>query len=391
MGKIRRAIGLMSGTSMDAIDVALIETDGESLVARLHNDSFSINPKLRELLVRAADEAAKMTNAGERLLRPGCLRDAELEVTRCHIAALEQFLVEQDLKAEEIDIIGFHGQTVLHRPEHALTVQLGDGAALARETGIDVIYDLRAADCAAGGQGAPLAPVYHRALAMGLGDLTSLHEGDGRADDRFKAPRSVVFVNIGGVANITIVAADFTIQAFDTGPGNGLIDDWIMSHTGRPIDVGGKIAACGKVDQDALARMLGHDYFAATPPKSLDRNQFSTSAIADLSLEDGAATLCAFTAKSVARARAFMADEPALWIVCGGGRFNLTMMNMLGVQVASDVVPCEAVGLDGDAIEAQAFAYLAVRALNAQALTFPATTGIMAPLTGGVLARADGS
>ncbi len=385
MSKILSAIGLMSGTSMDAIDVALLETDGESQLRPVHNQSYPINQNLRQLLVRAMKDAAVLTHERERQLRPGAMAQAEREITNAHSAALKQFLAAFDLTPGDIDIIGFHGQTVLHRPEQRLTVQLGDGHALARACGIDVVYDLRAADCAAGGHGAPLVPVYHGALARKLindpGDrpaTLAAREGGGAA----------VFVNIGGVANVTYVAANGELMAFDTGPGNGLIDDWVMAHTGAPIDLGGAIAARGTVNAAALKTLLSDQFFLEMPPKSLDRNQFDTSPVAQLSLGDGAATLSAFTAHTIAGAVKFMRNEPDLWIICGGGRYNSTLMRLLSDQLAGAVIPSDSAGFDGDAIEAQAFAYLAVRSLNAAPLTFPTTTGVAAPLTGGVLVHA---
>jgi anhydro-N-acetylmuramic acid kinase len=251
-----------------------------------------------------------------------------------------------------------------------LTVQIGDGPALAAATGIDVVYDMRAADCAAGGQGAPLAPVYHQALASKVSE------------------RPIAFVNIGGVANITWIGADGTLIAFDTGPGNAMIDDWVMKRTGAPRDEDGALAAGGTVHEDYVSAYLRHNHFAAPVPKSLDRNAFDVSLVDPLSTEDGAATLTAFTAASIARAREHVPEEPRMWIVAGGGRRNRTLMAMLAGYVQSAVVPVEALGFDGDAVEAEAWAYLAVRSLDYQPITFSGTTGVRYPETGGVLSRA---
>jgi anhydro-N-acetylmuramic acid kinase len=256
------------------------------------------------------------------------------------------------------------------RSREMLTVQLGDGRLLAERTGIDVVYDLRAADCAAGGEGAPLAPAYHRALAAKV------------------TARPAVFLNIGGVANVTWVGADRTLIAFDTGPGNALIDDWMLRHTGTARDDGGATAAKGEVDERVLRAFLMHPYFAKPVPKSLDRNAFALELADDLALADGAATLTAFTAESVARARAHMPEEPKLWVVCGGGRRNRTLMGMLAARVENAVVPAEALGLDGDTIEAEAWAYLAVRSLDGLPLSWPGTTGVGVPTPGGVLVHA---
>ena len=364
MGKTMRAIGLMSGTSMDGIDVALIETDGENRVERLACLTVPYDAPFRSDLAAALEEARALT---DRTARPGCLAAVEQELTQRHAAATAQLLAQGTVGL--VSVVGFHGQTVLHAPERRLTVQIGDGAALARNTGLDVVYDLRAADVAAGGQGAPLAPVYHRARAARLPE------------------RPVAVLNVGGVGNVTWIGRDGTLIAFDTGPGNALIDDWIHGRTGRAMDTHGTIAASGRVDDDALLALLTHDYFGQVPPKSLDRNAFNLDPVRHLSLEDGAATLAAFTATCIARAREHFPEEPKLWVISGGGRRNRTLMSMIASQVESAVAPAEAAGFNGDAVEAEAWAYMAVRSLKGLPITFPGTTGVSAPLTGGVLAR----
>jgi anhydro-N-acetylmuramic acid kinase len=372
MGKTMRAIGLMSGTSMDGIDVALIDTDGESTVQRGPSLTVPYDAAFRSALTRAIDEARALSDRKE---RPGCLREVELALTERHATAVAQFLTQHALNPAKIDVAGFHGQTVVHRKvEHAhmLSVQLGDGPLLAKLTGIDVVYDLRAADCAAGGQGAPLVPVYHRALAAKLPE------------------RPVVVLNIGGVANATWIGRDGTLIAFDTGPGNALIDDWMARHTGASVDADGRTAAAGRIDEDALTALLTHQYLGVPPPKSLDRNAFSPEPLAGLSLEDGAATLTAFTAASIARAREHFPEQPMLWVISGGGRRNKTLMAMIAERVEAAVAPAEAAGMDGDAMEAEAWAYLAVRSLRGLPITFPGTTGAPRPLTGGARAAAKG-
>jgi anhydro-N-acetylmuramic acid kinase len=383
MTKLLRALGLMSGTSMDGIDVALIETDGEERVVRGPSATFAYAPVFRSRLAEAIEDARGLS---DRTARPGCLRVAERELTEHHAAAVENFLAQQRIAPADIAVIGFHGQTVLHvagtrsfvstptaramTVAPTVTVQIGDGAELARRTGIDVVHDLRAADAAAGGQGAPLAPVYHRAMAA-------------------RVPgRPMAVVNLGGVGNVTWIGRDGSLVAFDTGPGNALIDDWMLRHTGRAMDTDGAMAAGGKVDVAALTALLMSPYFARVPPKSLDRNAFAVDPVLRLSLVDGAATLTAFTAASLARAREHFPEEPALWVICGGGRRNCTLMAMIAAEVESAVAPAEAVGFDGDAVEAEAWAYLAVRSLKGLPITFPGTTGVEVPTAGGVLARA---
>ena len=367
MSKVRRALGLMSGTSMDGIDIALIETDGSTHVRRLASLSVPYPPEFQARLRQTLGEAAGIR---ERSDRPGILAAVERELTDRHGEALLKFIGDRMLQPNAIDVIGFHGQTVLHRPGARLTVQLGDGVRLAELTGIDVVYDLRAADVAAGGQGAPLVPVYHRALAQKVGD------------------RPIAFLNIGGVANVTWIGRDESLVAFDTGPGNALIDDWMLLHTGIARDAAGAAAASGKVDEDALSTFLTHDYFGAGVPKSLDRNTFSSHPVDNLSVEDGAATLTAFTAAAIARSRAHMPAEPQLWVVCGGGRRNRTLMQMIAERVECAVVPAEALDLDGDTLEAEAWAYLAVRSIDRLPITYPRTTGVSKPMSGGVLIRA---
>jgi anhydro-N-acetylmuramic acid kinase len=239
-------------------------------------------------------------------------------------------------------------------------------------TGIDVVNDFRSADVKAGGQGAPLVPLYHAALVKKAG--------------RFDLP--VVLVNIGGVANVTYIGKNGEVLAFDTGPGNAPIDDWMHRHSGKPVDENGDVARTGKVNDAALTKMLENKFFALTPPKSLDRLDFGASAVEGLSPEDGAATLTAFTAASIAKARAHFADMPNTWIVCGGGRYNRTLMDGLRARVNAPVIAAEEAGWAGDFIEAEAFAYLAARAVKGLPLSLPTTTGVREPMTGGKLHRA---
>ncbi len=367
MSKVLRAIGLMSGTSLDGIDIAIVETDGENRVRRGPAATVDYPRAFRTRLREAIVAARRLT---DRTARPGMIADIEREITERHADAVLRFIGDRMLQPSAVDVIGFHGQTVLHRPDRCLTVQLGDGPLLARLTGIDVVHDLRAADCASGGQGAPLVPVYHRALVARLPD------------------RPIAILNVGGVANVTFIGESGELMAFDTGPGNAMINDWMERHTGETFDDAGRFAAQGTVSDDHLAEYLKHGHFAALPPKSLDREAFALDLVFDLIPKDGAATLTAFTAAAAARAREHMPQEPALWIVCGGGRRNRTLMSMLAARVENAVVPAEAVGLDGDSLEAEAWAYLAVRTLAGLPITFPGTTGVARPMAGGELAKA---
>lgn len=362
-----KAIGLMSGTSLDGVDVALIETDGERVGTFGPTSYRAYTDSERALLRQALADAVSVT---ERSARPGALTDAELLVTHAHAEAVENFLKVHNLSRDSIDVVGFHGQTVLHRPDQKLTVQIGDGHALAKTLGMPVVFDLRAADVAAGGQGAPLVPVYHRALVRLLNRT---------------GPAMVV--NIGGVANITYIDGE-TMIACDTGPGNALLDDFMLRRTGEAVDRDGRTAARGRADQDWIARALSRPFFTSPPPKSLDRNDFAALTVDGMSTEDGAATLTAFTAASIALIAPALPKPPAAWVVVGGGASNPTLMRMLSEHLAPAAVMRGAdLGWSGDAVEAQAFAYMAVRSLKNLPLTFPGTTGVRGPLTGGILAK----
>ena len=350
----------MSGTSLDGIDLAVVKTDGENLVQHGPSATMAYTAAQQATLRQALADALVIT---ERSQRPGHLAETEQQLTHWHADAVHTFLQQHGLKASNIDIIGFHGQTVLHRPEQHLTVQLGDGVALAKATGIQVVYDMRAADVAAGGQGAPLVPAYHRALAKDL---------------------PVAFVNIGGVANVTYVGADGELIAFDTGPGNALINDWMRKNTGGSFDKNGETAARGIVSAPHLKAALAQDYFTKRPPKSLDRNSFSDLDFNDLYLENGAATFTAFTVQSIAKSAQWFPKPVKHWIICGGGRHNATIMQGLKA-VLSKVKSAEQEGLNGDSMEAEAWAYLAVRSMRGLPITFPGTTGVKQQMTGGVL------
>jgi anhydro-N-acetylmuramic acid kinase len=364
------AIGLMSGTSLDGVDVALIETDGERVGAFGPSGYRPYDARERAVLRQALQEAVALS---DRDARPGVLAEAERIVTAAHAEAVEAFLKTHGIARDRIDVVGFHGQTVLHRPADRLTVQIGDGAGLARAIGRPVVYDLRAADVAAGGQGAPLVPVYHRAL------VRALHR-DG----------PIAVVNIGGVANITFIDGDAPLIACDTGPGNALLDDFMLRSTGLAFDADGGLAAQGNIDEAWIARHLQHPFFAAPPPKSLDRNHFAALALGDVASADGAATLTAFTAATIASVAPLLPRPPRVWVVAGGGARNPTLLQRLFERLpGAEVMTADALGWSADAMEAQAFAFLAVRSVLQMPLSYPGTTGAPAALTGGVLVRPD--
>ncbi|HEY2033196.1 MAG TPA: anhydro-N-acetylmuramic acid kinase [Rhizomicrobium sp.] len=369
MAEVQKVIGLMSGTSLDGIDAALLETDGEGIAVPGPALGMPYDAETRAML-RAALEEAKNVAAGSPV--PYSIRDAEQRLTEAHADAVKTLLAKAGLRARDVSLIGFHGQTILHRPGQRWTWQIGDGALLAKLTGIDVVNDFRSADVKAGGQGAPLVPLYHAVLA--------------RNAKKAALNPPLVFVNIGGVANVTYVNRD-ELLAFDTGPGNAPIDDWAMNHTKKPVDEGGALARQGHVNDRALAEMLNNEFFEMVPPKSLDRLDFGIDAVNGLSPEDGAATLTAFTAASIARAREHFADMPTTWIVMGGGRHNPVLMGELRARVNAPVLVAEDAGWNGDFIEAEAFAYLARRSVKGLPLSLPTTTGVSRPITGGKLHR----
>jgi anhydro-N-acetylmuramic acid kinase len=357
-GDLAAAIGAISGTSMDGIDVALIRSDGRARVETGPGATFpypsDVGAALREVV--ADPERAR-----------GSLMQLERAVTDAHVAAIQAFLEKFAIDRRSVAAVGLHGQTVLHRPREKLTRQLGDGARAAKALGIDVVNDFRAADVAAGGEGAPLIPLYHAAMCAGL-------------------ERPLTIVNWGGVGNVTYLGARGEIIAFDAGPANALIDDFVAERLGVGYDEGGALAAAGRVDEELVARFMRDAYFDRPPPKSLDRNYFHrlAGAVQSLGDADGAATLAAFTVEATAAAERHFPAKAPRWLVCGGGRRNLTLMRALAARLAARVEPIEAIGYDGGVVEAQGFAYLALRSRQGLPISLPTTTGAPRPLTGGV-------
>src|SRR3981189_2790110 len=336
MAVMLTAIGLMSGTSLDGVDVALIETDGRRVKSFGPSGYRPYTQNERGLLRQALTEAV---NLPQRDARPGILREAEHAVTVAHAEAVAAFTAQNRLSREDVDIVGFHGQTVLHRPAQKMTVQIGDAAALAKAIHIPVMHDFRAADVAAGGQGAPFVPVYHRALTQSL-------EREG----------PIAVLNIGGVSNITYIDGSNILIACDTGPGNALLDDYMFRNLGQPFDCEGRTAAHGAVDMPWVVRALEHPFFALPPPKSLDRNDFASLKLREMPPADGAATLTAFTAETIARIVALLPKEPRSWIVAGGGARNLTMLRMLRERLgAGTVETAEGLGWARGALRGQGF------------------------------------
>ncbi len=374
---MKRAIGLMSGTSLDGVDVALIETDGERVQITKGRNNFldplgptgyrGYEEEERALLRRATRDAESVILPSD---RPGHLPEAEAFVTVAHAEAVERFLADNGLAPADIEVIGFHGQTVIHRPQSRISIQIGDGQALADRVGIPVVSDLRRADIDAGGQGAPLVPIFHKALAEAAGFAGAFG-----------------ILNIGGVANATLIDSGGGVIAFDTGPGNSLIDEWMQERENKNLDDGGRTAARGRPDDQLLAWLLQHPFFAKTPPKSLDRNWFSHKLAGQLSTEDGAATLTAFTARAVLLALDHAPERPTRWVIAGGGAKNGELMRLLTTLLDAEILMADAIGWSSAFLEAQAFAYLAMRTLKDLPITFPSTTGVSRPISGGVLSR----
>ncbi len=351
-----QTIGLMSGTSLDGVDAAAITTDGVTVAGFGPAVTVPYGADLKAELRALIDRAPELSQDDPALLA------ATRRLTLVHAEAVKMLGVRADL-------IGFHGQTILHDPARRRTWQIGDAALLARLSRVDVAYDFRSADVAAGGQGAPLVPLFHQALALDL-------------------PKPLAVLNLGGVANVTWLGADGAILACDTGPGNALIDDWARAHLGTDCDLDGALARAGVADEALLVRWLADPFFARTGPKSLDRQSFAKF-LTDLvgrGAADGAATLVALTARAVAATR--LPEPPRQWLVAGGGRHNPVLMQALHDALGVSVAPVESVGWNGDALEAQAFGFLAARVLRGLPLSVPETTGVPRLLTGGAVVRA---
>jgi anhydro-N-acetylmuramic acid kinase len=347
-----KAIGLMSGTSMDGIDAAVLETDGDTRLTIGPHASTRYPPELRRRLLRLS------ANDGE-------VASIERDLTNLQSQAVLTLCASRNVELSTIDVIGFHGQTIRHDPQAGKTWQLGDGQRMANTLGRCVVNNFRQNDMIHGGQGAPLAPAYHRAMVRSCG---------------LEEPLAVL--NIGGVSNVTLIDGEL-LYACDCGPGNALIDDWVSARCGVPYDDGGQIAAKGTVDEGALATLLDSSYFRQSGPKSLDRNAFSMDPVSDFPPADGAATLAAFTAAAVAIEAQRLPSTPRQWVVVGGGRLNEYLLAQLRRRLAAPVRVAEDLDWRGDAVEAQAFGYLAVRSMLKLPLSWPSTTGVSAPVTGG--------
>jgi anhydro-N-acetylmuramic acid kinase len=372
------AIGLMTGTVLDGyIDVALLRTDGERIT---EFGPYSLEPYdigVVDVLQETLQAALAWQFSGP---EPAIFAEAEKLITEQQAKAVTNVLNRAGISTEDVSVVGLHGQSVLHRPpkdgEPGRTRQLGDGQFMSNILGIPVAWDFRSADVAAGGQGAPLAPVYHRALLQHAGTTSTLND-------------NTAVLNLGGVANLTWWNGDGLLAAFDTGPANAPVNDWVGQHTGQRMDVDGVLAATGKVDEALLGKLLEHPYLSAPFPKSLDRFDFSASMADGLNLEDGAALLTAFSASAVGKALDILPTRPDTLVLCGGGRHNPTLVKAIQKRAGVNTLDADEIGWRGDAIEAECFAFLAMRVIRKLPLSFPSTTGVREPCLGGRIAGVD--
>jgi anhydro-N-acetylmuramic acid kinase len=367
------SIGLMTGTVLDGnVDVAAVRTDGERILELGPWMLIPYPAELRTLLLQAVAAAREWQFADT---EPALFREAEDALTLAQAQAVIEFQRRTGLARKDTALVGFHGQTVLHRaptPGRAgATRQLGDGELMARILGTDVVYDFRSADMQAGGQGAPLAASYHLALLRRSG-----------------AQPNAAVLNLGGVANVTWWGGADELVAFDTGPANAPLNDWVTRQGLGEMDRNGSLARQGCVDEARLLSLLEHPYFSLPYPKSLDRNTFSLGAIDGLSAADGAATLAALVGAAVGKALDQLPRRPGTVIVCGGGRKNPQLLECIRSRAAVMTVLAEDMGWRGDAVEAECFAYLAVRAARNLPFSFPKTTGVPRAMSGGRIARA---
>ena len=370
--KTMRAVGLMSGTSLDGVDIAVIKTDGVDVYEFGRAYTVPYEDELRESIRSVLGMKPDSPEHASRI------KLVENSLTAFHAMVVNEFL---EGESEPVDVIGFHGHTIHHEPENHYTCQIGDGQMLADLTGIKVVSQFRTADVRAGGQGAPLVPVYHAALCA------EMEKPVGKLILKIAA----VAGYIGGVSNLTWIGANGEMLAFDTGPGNAPVNDWVFRHAGMHMDYNGKLAISGKVNEHILSSLMKHKYFAMYPPKSIDRNIFNEKLehLEGLSLEDGAATATAFAAEAIAYSISFFLPEPPKsLIICGGGANNPTLVRFIRSRLPEiEVKTSRDVGWNCDAIEAQAFAYLAVRRLGGMPITFPSTTGVPEPLPGGEISE----
>ncbi len=373
MSKSFYSLGLMSGTSMDGVDVSIINSDGNDKFKGILNKYFEYSEDLHKNLVSSRD---KINSSKDLKIHSKELDALQKEITLFHSKAVNEVVKEIDFN---IDIIGFHGQTIFHNADEKISRQLGDGNLLSQLIKKKVVYDFRQNDLKNGGQGAPLAPIFHKLISKEI-----------------KINPPLCILNLGGVANITAIESDenSNLLSCDIGPGNCLIDEWIRKKTGKKYDKGGSIAELGKINTAILNQALdNHENLKTKNILSYDAKDFDLNFVRGLSLEDGAATITEFTGTvlgdGILDFLNKLSNKPRKILVCGGGRKNLTLIESIKKKLVekNTIENIDNYGIDGDFIESQAFAYLAIRSSLKLPISFPKTTGCKEPSTGGILVQ----
>ncbi len=364
MGKIYTALGLMSGTSMDGVDASIIQSDGNKEYRIILDKYFKYSNDLHHKLLKIRNKVITKDDLEAHFDE---IKSIEREITIFHANAVNEIIEKIKM---EIDFLGFHGQTIFHDSINGITKQLGDGKLLSRLTKKLVIYDFRQNDLKNGGQGAPLASIYHKLLAKTF-----------KETGKIKLP--IIILNIGGIANTTFVNENYEIISMDIGPGNCLVDKWIRANSDKNFDNNGDIAKSGKIDKFILAQTIDNFYYNdSSKKKSLDINDFDISFAKDLSLEDGAATITELTADILSKK---LLDRDIY--VCGGGRKNKFLINSIQRKIRNKIFEIDNLGINGSFIESQAFGYLAIRSYLKLPISFPETTGCKEACTGGVMIK----
>ena len=373
MEKIYTSLGLMSGTSMDGVDASIISSDGEKQYESIFNEYFEYDGDLYRDLVNLRN---KINSANDIILNSKLINDIERKITLFHAKICNKII---NKNGNEIDLVGFHGQTIFHDANQKISKQLGDGSLLSNLLKKDVVYNFRANDIANGGQGAPLAPIFHNLL------INKTH---------MKLP--VCVLNIGGIANITIIISDKKedLKSQDIGPGNCLLDEWVRKHTNNRFDDGGKAASVGKIDKTILNQAIENfDNIKIGDNLSFDIKDFDLSFVRGLSYENGLSTLTKFTSEiiyqSIANITKIYQNEKINILVCGGGRKNLTLIENIRKKLPNNITLSliDDFNINGDFVESQAFAYLAIRSLLKKPISFTNTTNVKKSCTGGDLVK----
>ncbi len=352
------SIGTMSGTSADGIDASLIKTDGKNIFSPLFSENISYSDKEKKILLEYP---------------PKNLVKLNKIINNKHLSVIRKIIKKSTFNNKDITVIGFHGQTMAHNPKSGWTWQVADAAFLSKNLGIDVIANFRTRDINYGGQGAPLVPIYHHLKII-----------------QNKIPFPVAIVNIGGISNITFIRKKNDFIGFDLGPGNGPLDKLIKNKLNLELDLGGQLALQGNANKSAADKILELDFFCKSPPKSLDRKEiddYCLKFVRYLEIKDALATLVDIVSKSIIRGIDLMGVKPSLILISGGGRKNLAIMSKLKKKYGDRCLDIDTLGWDGDNLEAEAFAYIAARSLLGLPITWPLTTGVKKPLSGGVLFR----